>query len=207
MDRNAFICYKMIQTQRERNYSEIQDVFYAEYMSEILSLDKTVVSTTAETFLILNLDIPNIGKNVSLIDCFDEFTKSELLDGENSWYNDKIRKYEPVLKRISFWSLPKILIITFKRFSHCGSKKNDKFVDFPLKNLNLSRYVKGYNSEKYVYDLFGVANHYGGIENGHYTSISFDSAKWTYYNDEASYDIKSDEIVSNYAYCLFYRMK
>jgi hypothetical protein len=27
MDRNAIICYKMIQTQRERNYSEIHDKF------------------------------------------------------------------------------------------------------------------------------------------------------------------------------------
>lgn len=208
MDCNAILCYKMIQTQRENDYSEIQDLFYAVYISEILSLDKTILSTNPETFFILDLNIPNKLRNVSLIDCFDEFTKFELMNGSNAWYNDKIQKYESVYKRLTFWSLPKILIITLKRVTPCGSKKNEQLVVFPLKLLDLSKYVNGYNAEKYVYDLFGVSNHYGNIENGHYTAMSLNSSnEWTHYNDEVSNNISINEVVSNYAYCLFYRMK
>jgi ubiquitin carboxyl-terminal hydrolase 8 len=205
-DRNAILCYKMIQTQRENDYSEIQDLFYAVYISEILSLDKKILSTNPETFFILDLDIPN-KLNVSIIDCLDEFTKFETLDGSNAWYNCKIQKYESVFKRLTFWSLPKILIITLKRITPCGSKKNE-LVEFPLKMLDLSKYVNGYNPEKYVYDLFGVSNHYGNIENGHYTAMSLDSSnEWRHYNDDSSHNISTQEVVSNYAYCLFYRIK
>lgn len=207
MDCNAILCYKMIKEQRENDYSEILDIFYAIYMSEVLSINKSVISTKPETFFILDLDIPNNGKIVSLIDCFDEFTKSETIDGKNSWYNNKNGKYETVFKKTTFWSLPKILIITLKRITYSG-KKNEQYIDFPLKLLDLSTYVKGYNPQNYVYDLFGVSNHYGNIENGHYTAMSLSSnGQWTHYNDENINNITASEVVSNSAYCLFYRIK
>lgn len=206
-DRNAILCYKMIKEQRENDYSEIQDMFYAIYMSEVLSIDKSLISTKPETFFILDLDIPNNGKIVSLMDCFDEFTKFETIDGNNAWYNNKIEKYEPILKKISFWSLPKILIITLKRITYSG-EKNEQYIDFPLKFLNLSAYVNGYNPQNYVYDIFGVSNHYGNIENGHYTAMSLGSnGQWTHYNDEKTNNITASEVVTNSAYCLFYRRK
>jgi ubiquitin C-terminal hydrolase len=166
-----------------------------------------VLSTKPESFFILDLPIPTNGKPVNLFDCFDELTKNELLEGDNAWYNESSKKYQSVHKRMSFWSLPKVLVVTFKRFSPCGTQKIDELIDFPLNDLILSKYVCGYNSEKYVYDLFGVCNHYGGIEGGHYTSFVLNAdGIWTHYNDSQYTIIQKENVVSKSAYCLFYRL-
>ena len=211
MDKNAILCYKMLQKQYEKEYSEIMDIFYAIYVSEIISLNSSkVLSSKPESFFILDLPIPTIPNNerpVNLSDCFNELTKSELLEGDNAWYNESSKKYQSVHKRMSFWSLPKVLVVTFKRFSPCGTQKIEEHIDFPLNNLILSKYVCGYNPEKYVYDLFGVCNHYGGIEGGHYTSFVLNAdGIWTHYNDSQYTIIQKENVVSKSAYCLFYRL-
>ena len=33
----------------------------------------------------------------------------------------------------------------------------------PLTDLDLSKYVYGYNSKDYIYDLFGTGNHSGSV--------------------------------------------
>lgn len=108
-----------------------------------------------------------------------------------------------------FWNFPKILVVTLKRFSPDGMYKINSVIDFPLVDLDLSVYVKGYNSKNYVYDLFGVCNHMGGVEGGHYTSfVKNVSGKWAHYNDtvvEIVADTDIHRIVSPMAYCLFYR--
>ena len=42
-----------------------------------------------------------------------------------------------------------------------GTSKITDLIDFPLENLDLSEYVKGYHSDSYKYDLYGVCNHVG----------------------------------------------
>lgn len=164
VDKKAIQCYRMIKECYKKSYSEILEIFYAVYISELFSCDESLIlSIKPEQYFILDLPIPLFDKPVILTDCFDEFTKKELLDGDNSWYNETTKQYQSVQKKISFWSLPKILIITFKRFSPCGTKKNDEYIDFPISQLNLSKYVNGYNPEKYIYNLFGLCNHFGGI--------------------------------------------
>lgn len=58
-------------------------------------------------------------------------------------------------------------------------------VDFPLKDLDISKYVLNHNlpeeyfkdekkedstKESLVYDLIGITNHFGGTGGGHYTA-------------------------------------
>lgn len=64
-------------------------------------------------------------------------------------------------------------------------------------------------SRKLLYDLFGVVNHYGDTEPGHYTAFAknFMSEEWYYFDDE---DIRNEEeqnICTRAAYVLFYRRK
>ena len=63
----------------------------------------------------------------------------------------------------------KILCIDFKRID-ATNKKRHTLVDFPLTDLSLEKYVIGYNSKKFVYDLYGVCNHHGTTAGGHYTA-------------------------------------
>jgi ubiquitin C-terminal hydrolase len=189
------------------------DLFYGIYVSQIVSLDNKVHSTKPESFFILDIPIPTITTTdgCTIYDCFDQFIMSETLSEENAWYNEKTGKKEDVLKTLGFWNFPKILVITLKRFSPDGTEKKETLVDFPLENMDLSKYVSGYNPQQYVYDLFGICNHIGGISGGHYTAFVKNSdEKWLNYDDELVQEIPSpvsNSIITPMAYCLFYRKK
>jgi ubiquitin carboxyl-terminal hydrolase 8 len=205
-DKLAIACYGMLKTVYEKEYSEIMDLFYGIYVSQIVSLNNQIQSAKPESFFILDLPIPEQLSKVSLYDCFDYFTCAELLSGDNAWYNEATKEKESVTKSITFWNFPKILVITLKRFSSDGANKITSLIDFPLENLDLSKYVKGYNPHQYVYDLYGVCNHIGGVMGGHYTSFVKNSEEqWIHYNDTSASPVS--QIVTPMAYCLFYRKK
>jgi len=105
-----------------------------------------------------------------------------------------------------FWNFPNILVIDIKRFNSMN-RKNQVMVDFPLENLNLSKYVIGYEKDKYVYDLYGVCNHSGSVMGGHYTSfVKNANGKWYHYNDTSVSEVGMiQQIVTPKAYCFFYR--
>ena len=207
----ALECYKMLQAVYKKEYSEVMDIFYAIYVSEIVSIDgKTIHSVKPEPFFILNLPIPDssVISSPSIYDCFDLFTQSEMLIDSNAWMNEKTNQREAVQKRILFWNFPKILIITFQRFSMLGHRKRQDLVTFPLEQLNLSKYVCGYQSEKYVYDLMGICNHMGGVMGGHYTSFVKNSTdEWIHFNDVSHEKVEDpNRMITPMAYCLFYRI-
>ena len=107
-----------------------------------------------------------------------------------------------------FWSFPTILVIDIKRFNSTN-RKNQIMIDFPLKKLDLSKYVIGYNKESYIYDLYGVCNHSGSSLGGHYTSfIKNANGKWYHYNDSDVSEVSEENhIISPKAYCFFYRKR
>ena len=210
-DKMALECYKMLRQVYEKEYSEIMDLFYGIYVSEIRSTETNkVYSHKPETYFILDLPLPESSANpISLIDCFDIFTQNEVLDGDNAWLNETTKQKESVNKQISFWNLPKILVISLKRFHSYGNNKRQDLVTFPLEGLDLSKYVCGYDSEKYVYDLFGICNHMGGVMGGHYTAfVKHADGNWLHFNDVTCQPIHDlSVLISPKAYCLFYRIK
>lgn len=209
-DKLAVECYNMIKTTYEKEYSEIMQLFYGVYVSVLLSAEKqNILSCKPEHFFILDLQIPQNIKNPSIYDCFNLYCKSELLEGDNLWHNEKTGKKESVYKKMTFWSLPSILVITLNRFDAVSGKKLNTRVDFPLLNLDLSEYIEGYNKLSYIYDLYGVCNHMGGITGGHYTSfVKNNSEQWLSCNDtNVNLLINTSKIISEHAYCLFYRKK
>lgn len=209
VDELAEKCYTMIKEDYAKDYSEIMDLFYGIHVSEIVSMDGlTKHSIKPESYFVMNLPVPD-GPNVSLYDCFDLFTNTEVLSGENAWFNEKTNQKEDIKKRITFWNFPKILIIVLKRFSADGRHKNGQLITCPLDDLDLSRYVSGYNPRSYKYDLYAVCNHTGSVYGGHYTAFVKNYAnEWIYYNDQSVNRLpESDTIITPMAYCLFYRKK
>ena len=143
----------------EKEYSEILDMFYGIYVSTIMSntINQEVHSKKPELFFILDLPLPkriNTDPIINLYDCFDLFVEPEILEGDNAWYNEKSGKKENVKKQLTFWNLPKILVIVLKRFSPCGQYKLNTVIDFPINDLDLSNYIKGYNKSSFLYDLY-----------------------------------------------------
>lgn len=207
LDKLATSCYKMLQKIYSKEYSEIMEMFYGISVSELSYLDKDeIISYTPESFFILDLEIPI--PNASIYDCLNSFTQYEILDGDNAWYNEKTKKKHGVKKRITFWSFPKILIITFKRFSIDGQRKRQDLITFPLNELVLSNYVSGYNASQYVYDLYGVCNHSGGPQGGHYTAFVKTKKQWCLFDDSnVKQKVDESKIITPKAYCLFYRKR
>jgi hypothetical protein len=195
----------------------------------VSGINEIDLNAKSEMFFLLDLPIPTNMPKVSIYDCIDLLTTPELLSDENAWFNEQTNRKENALKELKIWSLPKVLMITLKRFSsqtpenwmasairsgesflfgQNNSNKNFAFVDFPLNTLDLSKYVIGYEASSYVYDLYGVCNHYGNISGGHYTSIvKITENEWLHFNDTNISKISPKEVVSPNAYCLFYRKR
>jgi ubiquitin carboxyl-terminal hydrolase 8 len=209
-DEIAVKCYSMLQDVYSKEYSEIMDIFFGIYMSELTSRDGSIVHVIKpESFFIL--DLPVLDGNriaTNIYECMDFFTKPEYMEGENAWFNEKTGKKEDVKKSIKFWNLPKILVISLKRFSPDGRHKLNSHINFPLENLDLSRYIQGYNASKYKYNLYGICNHSGGVMGGHYTAfVKHIDDKWIHFNDTHVEIVENPvSIISPLAYCLFYRI-
>ena len=204
-DKLAKTCYQMMKNMYKKEYSEFLDLFYGIHMS-VISCSKTGenLSIHPEPFSVLSLPIPE-QKNVSLMDCLDLYCKQELLEGDNAWYNEKTKSLQDVKKGIIFWSLPNILIIDLKRWNYNG-RKNNILIDIPLSTVDMSKYVYGYKKSSYKYELYGVCNHMGCSQGGHYTaSVKNANKNWYLYNDTNVDLLEEKNVISNQSYCLFFR--
>lgn len=212
-DEIAVKCFERIKQMYENEYSEIWKMFYGIHISQLENaLTGKKISITPEPFFIINLPIPSDNKSPTLLDCFDLYVEGELMDGDNCILLEESNEKVPAKKSIKFWSCPDILVIDIKRFNSSKInqiKKNQVMVDFPLENLDLSKYVIGYDKSSYVYDLYGVCNHSGSLLGGHYTSfVKNANDKWYHYNDTNVTEVKIEEqIKTPKAYCFFYRKR
>ena len=83
-------CYKMIKQLYSESYSELLDLFYGIHFSSIESIESLEkISIKPEPYCLLSLSIvPNV-LNCTLYDCFNLYIEKEILEGENSYYNEK----------------------------------------------------------------------------------------------------------------------
>ena len=222
-DKMAKMCYEMMKKEYTENYSEILNMFYGIHVSTLTSVsvaksNDEYLSIRPEPFMVISLPIPSEAPlkqdHISLMDCFDLNCESELMEGDNAWFNESLGKKQNVYKRLVYWSLPEIMVIDIKRFEYNYNTdsfvKNQSNIKIPIENVSFSKYVEGYNKESYVYDLYGICNHHGDENFGHYTStIKTADSRWFNFNDSTVKEIhiKGSEIIGNTPYCLFYRKK
>jgi ubiquitin carboxyl-terminal hydrolase 8 len=209
-DKMAIECYNYLKDIYSKEYSEMYDLFYGIYMTTIYDKEnRNMLSMKPEHFFILDLQLFDNGEVYNdIYRAFDNFVNIENMKGENAWFNEKTGEKEEINKVTTFWNLPTVLVICLKRFATDGRRKLQHLVNFPLTDLNLAKYVNGYNTKQYVYDLYGVCNHFGGVQGGHYTAyVKNAQNKWLHFNDTSVENANESQIVSNSAYCLFYRKK
>ena len=107
---------------------------------------------------------------------------------------------------MELYAINEIMIIHLKRFRN--NRKIDNLIEFPLEGLDLGNYLPNKN-EKYIYDLFAVANHIGGLQGGHYFAYckNFIDGEWYEFNDSNVSKISEKNVVTDNAYVLFYKRK
>jgi ubiquitin C-terminal hydrolase len=208
-DKIAVKCFKTIKQMYEKDYSEIWNIFYGTQISHLEHAQTgETLGMRPEPYFIINLPIPENNKSPSLIDCFDKYIEVEILDGDNCVMDENIGQKVPAKKKLLFWNFPQVLVLDIKRFNS-ANRKNQTLIDFPLENLNLSKYVVGYNKNTYIYDLYAVCNHSGSVFGGHYTSfVKNANGKWYHYNDTNVSEVGIvQHIITPKAYCFFYRKR
>ena len=170
-------------------YNFIEDELNTVNFQLMKDIDSQVISE--------NLPINDKEENYqSINDCFKLFFDEENL--EDPLYCHHCKEPENFSKKYSINRLPYVLILSLKRFKF---NKNSNFklrqmITYPLYNLEL---------EGKKYDLYGVINHYGSINSGHYTAIVKNKLKeWILCNDSSVYKIDEKRVMHSNAYILFY---
>jgi ubiquitin C-terminal hydrolase len=196
--------FKMMDNNFKNDYSDIINLFYGASYSEISSIENNkILSVSFQPFFVLNLSMPN-KKNITILDCLDLYLTSEELIDDNAWFNNETNSKENVSKRDIIWKLPKILIIHLKRWDLTG-KKNQNIIQFDLE-YDFSKYVNNTDNNDNNYELYSISNHQGNSNGGHYTTyVKNANNKWYEFNDTHIKEISNDLLISNKAYCLFYR--
>jgi ubiquitin C-terminal hydrolase len=216
-DKLAIECFTMMKNSYKNEYSDLLNIFYGIHVYQVLSQDVAanpqLLSAKPEPFSVINLAVPTNIANPSLYDCFDLYCKAEEMNHTlgNAWFNETTNKKENVTRGLIFWSLPDVMILDLKRWAGHNTRHQNKLhttIDIPLINADFSKYVKGYQSASYIYDLYAVGNHSGGAQGGHYTAtIKNANGKWYVFDDSAIAEIPPERVISHHAYCLFYRKK
>ena len=139
---------------------------------------------------------------ISLNDCLKLFTKEEEI---NDIQCEKCKKKTLFKKTLEIERLPQYLVIVLKRFKYIltTSVKIQNLIKFSLDDLPLENYVSQKNIN-YKYNLFGVINHSGSLEWGHYNSIFKVNDNWILFDDSLVSEITSG-IESKKVYMLIYK--
>jgi len=196
----------------KRNQSIIVDLCQGQLKSLVICPDCNRQSSTFDPYMFLSVPLPPNKREVSLDDCFGEFTKQEVLSEQEAWYCRECKKHQCASKKFDVYSLPDTLIIHLKRFKfdeHSRSKI-ETMVDFPIKNLNMKRWLSDKNVEERncIFDLFAVSNHFGNLGGGHYTAYAknLTDKKWYNLDDSNVRALQSASATRTAnAYVLFYQ--
>ena len=192
-------------TQKDENIDKMIIVWNRKYIQNIIRFKDINLSN-----ICAKIYEKSTNSKISIEKCFEEFSKEEKLDRDNLWKCPNCDQSLQANKKMELYNMPKILIIHLKRFDH--NKKINTLIDFPLSDLDLKKYSSNksnINNDKY--DLFGVINHYGSLEYGHYTAFckNYHDGNWYEYNDRIANRIQKEKekevIVNQSAYILFYR--
>ena len=189
-----------------KHYSIPVALFYGQFHSALSCNECNYVSNSFEPFNVFELNIDEECNNI--IDCLNNFTIVEDIDGENCVFCEKCKKNTPRKRKTTIWKLPNILIFSFSRFRD-PFKKIHRRIEYPLNNLSLGNYCEKTEDKTAKYNLVGVSNHFGNTFGGHYTSYCKNgNGSWYHYDDTDVSEIDdTNEVISNQAYVIVYERK
>lgn len=193
----------------EKQYSQMIEIFYGMFYNRIACQNCDFSESVFEPYNTLSLSIPLSTNKIGLEFCLDNYFNNN--ESIPSWCCEKC-KQNGCTKEVNFWSVPNYLIIHLKRFTNSGDKINTH-IDFPIENLDLTKYISNRKGDpnNYIYSLYAVNYHSGSLNSGHYWSSckNLDN-NWYMFNDADVSKINNmnlSQIVTPESYILFYYRK
>ena len=188
----------------EHDYSYIVENFHSQLLSLTICPECYYFASNHDPIQVISLEIPD--ESETIVDCFRNYTKKNILDEDNLWKCDNCSlKVQPHKKTLLF-KTSDILIILLKRYSS-SLRKNNKLISYPLK-LDLKEFNKNYGTNgSNVYNLNGFCVHGGSLNGGHYYAVSKNSLDklWYEYNDSNVREISKDKVLNYTPYLFFYK--
>ena len=157
------------------------------------------------------LDLPLLLQTSTTLDInglLEDYFEEETIKFETKC--EKCGKKRDHRKEVKFSQPPNILILSLQRINPRTKRKNTCSIDFP-QILDINKFIDGdcghANDGEYI--LYGIGNHNGSINFGHYYAyIKLNDKYWYEFND--SYVRKMSEGIntrSTTAYTLFYKKR
>lgn len=142
----------------ERNSSTMSDLFCGQLQSQVVCQECQHRSVCFDVFWDISLPIPkrstpNVRAKffrkgsgvapISIDECFQQYTSEENLTDEMAYYCSKCKTHRPVMKKISLYRTPQILVLHLKRFSFSIQRREKVSmpIQFPEKELILDDYL------------------------------------------------------------------
>jgi ubiquitin C-terminal hydrolase len=191
----------------KKEYSPVIDLFYGQQVTQIICGNCKYIHHNYEIFSSLSLPLPckNTDEIPTLYDACNILFQNEYLNThEKEWKCDKCNHEVKSSKCTRLWKLPKILIVTIKRFDHTLRKSNS-----PLKvptKLDMKRY-KLFKDTYRNYKLASICFHYGSANSGHYVALCrHPTNKWFLADDQLIRQAEETEVkhAKNNGYIYFY---
>lgn len=188
-----------VEEARKKEKSLITDLFYS-VMGKTLQCGCGKEFYVFQELLDIPLLIPENISNVNIIELLGNFFRTDYVEK----FCDKCKEQKKFSQKNKIARPPEILILSIQRLTE-NNEKNVCNVEFEeiLELKDFIDYECGYNEES-LYCLFGVINHIGSLESGHYYSYILNNDSWYEFNDRIVQLIDNDFDTSN-AYILFYR--
>lgn len=192
----------------QKSYSFIIETFNGSNINNVTCCSCKNVETIFEPFNTLSLDLPDEKNNI--YECMNNYFKSN--ENIASYVCEKCES-KGCNKEVKLWTAPNYLIIHLKRFKQTpnGIVKNSVHIDFPLKDLDITRFISNEKDDpnNYIYDLYAISQHSGTLDGGHYwASCKNLDGNWYNFNDaNVSKYNNAESIVTSDSYILFYQRK
>jgi len=189
---------------RKRENSLIMDVFYGQLIN-IFRCECNFETYSFEKILDLPLLLKKeISYSTNIEDLLKDYFECERIKFETKC--EKCGKKEWHTKEIKISQPPNILILSLQRQIARTGRKNNSIVNFS-DELDMSNYLdhECWNKNDAKYSLYGIGNHSGSIDFGHYYAYIKINDSWYEFNDSHVSPYSEGKRSSSTAYVLFYK--
>ncbi len=192
---------------RGRENSIVMDSFYGQIIN-IFTCKCGYKDYSFQKVLDLPLLLQTTNMTVSIDELLGDYFEEEVIRFETKC--EKCGKKRDHRKEVKFSQPPNILILSLQRINGRTKRKNNCMVEFP-ETLDIQKFIdadcKHYNENEYV--LYGVGNHSGTIDFGHYYAyIKLNDKYWYEFNDSyVGKKVGGISTCSTTAYTLFYKKR
>jgi len=220
LDEYSKLYYTNYKSTYENNYSSFVKNFYYYILTAIQCNKCKTISNAVSPSDILCVSIPDdffkkpiINDDLTIYHCLNDMFKVESIQ----YKCEKCNNYEDNIMEKKILTKSNTLILKIKRYHALGNRlvKNNINIKYPS-ILNMKSYIVGGDENTSLnYELYGIINHVGGLNSGHYYSFikKYNEKnnkfykQWYCCNDSQVTDITNEEaLTSQNAYILFYNL-